>query len=105
MHGLFLSVNVSKYAELANSLTFLSLQLDESLYEFLLSRNDGDEAQAVEDGYNLVESTRRLAHEPHVLLFGQIVRGELSEGVFHHWLTTQTMLTETFHTHQKEEVS
>ncbi len=41
-------------------------QLDESLYEYLLSHNDNDESLALEDGYNLQDAVSRLAHEPQV---------------------------------------
>ncbi len=39
-----------------------------------------------------------------VQLFGEIVAGDLSESVFHDWLTTQTLITEALQEQQTEEV-
>lgn len=86
-------------------LSFLSyIQLDESLYAYLLTRNENDEALAIEDGYNLEETCARFAHEPHIALFTQILAGETGEEVFQHWLGIQTSLTEAFSQHEQEEV-
>ena len=80
------------------------LQLDESLYAFLLTNNENNEALAIEDGYNLEEACTRFAHEPHISLFSQIMGGEVGEEVFHHWLELQTSLTEAFSQQEEEEV-
>ncbi len=46
----------------------------------------------------------RFPHEPHVALFSQIFSGEVEEGVFTHWLQTQTALTEAFSQQQEDQV-
>ncbi len=46
----------------------------------------------------------RFAHEPHVALFAQILSGEVEEGVFNHWLETQTAITEVFSQQQEDKV-
>ena len=79
-----------------------SHQLDESLYAFLLSRNEEAEPLAVEDGYNLQEACSRFAHEPHVGLFSRILAGEVEEGVFHSWVELQTALIEALNQQQPE---
>ena len=79
-------------------------QLDESLYAYLLSRNENNEALAIEDGYNLEETCTRFAHEPHISLFTQIIGGGVGEEVFQHWLQIQTTLTEAFSQQELEEV-
>lgn len=80
------------------------MQLDESLFVFLLSRNENNEALAIEDGYNLEETCARFAHEPHISLFTQILGGEVGEEVFQQWLQMQTTLTEAFNQQEQEEV-
>ena len=51
------------------------LQLDESLYNYLLSINESDQAKAIEDGYNLHECCSRFAHEPFFALFTEVRHG------------------------------
>jgi len=45
---------------------------DESLYNYLLSINESDQAKAIEDGYNLHDCCSRFAHEPFFALFTEV---------------------------------
>lgn len=71
----------------------------------MLSHNENNEEQAIEDGYNLHNALSRFVHKRHVTLFKQILDGKLDESVFCYWLHLQTSVTEAFNKQQVGQVS
>ncbi|KAL5467597.1 hypothetical protein EMCRGX_G031852 [Ephydatia muelleri] len=67
--------------------------LDECLFSYLVSINNGDEAMAIEEGYNLEDACTRLDYEPPIHLFHQIISGEVDEKLFRYWMELQATLT------------
>lgn len=61
----------------------LPLALHEYLYEFLREKHDGVHANAVEEGYNLMEALRKFSYDADVALFFEVLTGALCEGVYH----------------------
>ena len=59
-----------------------------------MSSNNGDEAMAIEEAYNLEDACTRLEYEPFINLFHQIILGEVDEKVHQSWIQLQAKLTE-----------
>lgn len=68
--------------------------IDEALYQYLLTRNEGVEANAIEDGYNIQDACGRFQHLFHVSLFSSALAGDVDDSVFVNWIALQVSLTE-----------
>ena len=68
--------------------------LDEVLYQYLLARNEGVAANAIEDGYNIQDACGRFQHVLHVSLFSSILAGDMDDSIFVNWISMQVSLTE-----------
>ena len=69
--------------------------LDELLFEYLLSRHQSNEGEAVEEGYNLREAWSRCGHDPYIQLFVQIMTGEVEVDIIDKWISSQVKLMES----------
>lgn len=68
--------------------------LDELLFEYLLTRHQSNEGEAVEEGYNLRATWSRCGHDPYMQLFVQIMTGEVEVEVIDKWISSQVKLME-----------